>query len=117
MPHSHNLVTVTIRADGKGDFTYDPSTVVVNYGDRISWTSNQLGPFAISFLNATPLNAMSLSSTLVNGEHKIEARQIVTRSPGHHHYAVAIAIVHPQDRSVMGVSLDAGCPDIVVSGD
>lgn len=115
--HAHSIVTITIRANGKGDFTYEPSTVVVNPGDRVGWTSNQLGPFAVSFTDRTPVNAVSLRSTLVNGEHKIEPRKIVTQTLGHHHYAVAIAVIHPDLGSVTGVSLDVGCPDIVVSGD
>ena len=49
------------RADA-GGFTYSPSTLNVASGDEVSWSST-LGPFAVSFRDATPLPVVTVSST------------------------------------------------------
>ena len=106
-------IVIDISADGSGNFTYSPSTAAVKPGDTITWTSGK-GPFAISFMDRSPFGEMSFSSHSEAGAYKTYPRT-VGKSHGHHHYSVAIAVFNPEDRTDFQISLDAGCPDIVVS--
>jgi plastocyanin len=117
MPAKHKI-TITVS---NGDFTYNPSTLHAKIGETVTWTSGTLGPFAVSFMDATPFLQVTLQSQQNGqGEHCIEAQQVQENTIGHHHYAVALAQLSPPgpDLPVSAcVFLDSGCPDIVVSND
>ena len=117
MPKKHTI-TITVN---NGDFTYSPSTLHAKVGETVSWTSGPLGPFAISFMDATPFLEVTLRSYQnTGGEHCIDAIQIQENTIGHHHYAVALApipVPGPNPPVSPTIFLDSGCPDIVVSND
>lgn len=113
---NHNI-TITMTG---ADFTYSPSTVNVKVGHTVSWTSGNLGPFAVSFMDQTPLLEVTLySSRNSAGQHNIDPRQIQENRLGHHHYAVSVALPSAQNDTLHDatVYLDVGCPDIIVSDD
>lgn len=109
---------IKITPQGKGTFTYDPSTVQVKAGQSIFWTTEKLGPFAVSFSEATPFkNEITITSFVNdNGDNVTKIKKIAKGKVGHHHYCVAVAINDPTARHpTIKVALDTGCPDIVVS--
>ncbi len=105
---------ISIAVDTNGNFTYGPSTLNANAGDTLSWSST-FGPFAISFLEKSPLNAVTLSSEQVSpGNYSIGPQTIRASAHGHYKYGVAVATTVGTTTTV---SIDLGCADVVVSND
>ena len=110
-------IAIKIQTDGDGTFTYIPSTLRVRQGDEVYWTTEDQGPFAISFNDATPFeDAVTLSSHAdEDGNNVTDTKSIAAGKVGHHHYSVAIALSPNNQPAENKVVLDSGCPDIVVS--
>ena len=92
---------ITIEVDSNGQFRYSPTTCNVTSEDTVYWqTVPPTDAFVVKFLGQTPGDKLILRSgdTLTIGD-----------TLGDYHYGSAVT--HAGQ-----IYIDAGCPDIVVTG-
>jgi hypothetical protein len=94
--------TITISVTGNGNFTYDPTLLRAERGDKITFEC-ETGPFEAVFRHQSPGNRLFVSSA-----HPLLV--ILTNAPyAIYHYAAAV--YNPSENRVY---IDAGCGDIAI---
>jgi len=94
---------VTLKINGNGEFTYDPSFVRVSRGDTVTFRNPDGHSFAVMFKEQSPGNKLSLSDRDPTITIDSDAPYAV------YHYAAAVF-----DGNKSRVHLDSGCGDIGV---
>ncbi len=110
-------ITVKRGSHGLAHFTYDPSTFMCKYRDKIKWRCEQ-GPFAIHFGERALLGAIVIDGSIPCGGavHETATQTVGTKGPplqsGMYKYSVAVQVTQNVDGDngiPTGLYIDA-CP-------